>query len=128
MYNTDHNCIYMKEDLFLPEDNLDEDQQNMMRDDIYRNDILYIFDLDDYNESEIQKKIEYVYNIVIKNELFKEIIIKIGNSYGITETYIGFMLLFSFNYLYLIHPCICDYILYGEIKEENLNKLKSEIF
>jgi hypothetical protein len=39
----------------------------------------------------------------------------------------GLIILFSFDYLHLAHPCICEYIDTGKIQIEKLDKLKSEL-
>ena len=48
MYNTDYECIYYKDDLFLDSDNLTEENKVLIRNDLYRNDILNIFQMKDY--------------------------------------------------------------------------------
>jgi hypothetical protein len=40
---------------------------------------------------------------------------------------IGLMMFFSFDYMYLSHPCISEYIKTGYISEANLNILKKSI-
>ena len=45
MYNTEYECIYYKEDLFIESDNLTEENKSLIRDELYRNDILHIFNL-----------------------------------------------------------------------------------
>ena len=40
---------------------------------------------------------------------------------------VGFMLLFSFDYLYLSHTCICEFLEKGKINEDSLNLLLSKI-
>jgi hypothetical protein len=37
---------------------------------------------------------------------------------------VGFTALFSYNYMFLTHRCICDFLETGNIYEENINTLK----
>jgi hypothetical protein len=40
---------------------------------------------------------------------------------------LGLMLLYSYDYMYLTHICICDFISTGEISDENIGKLEKAL-
>jgi hypothetical protein len=43
------------------------------------------------------------------------------------DTLTGLIILFSFDYLHLAHPCICEYMETGKIQIEKLEQLKTEL-
>jgi len=84
MYNTNFNCIYHKEDLFLESDNLSLEQKEKIREDLYRNDLLNIFQLLDYNDELLGKELDDLYDKISSSEILIEYIVKL------METYYGF--------------------------------------
>jgi hypothetical protein len=131
MYNTTYTCTYSSHDIFLDTDKISDTDKDFIKNVLYRNDLMHIFNLEDFdNEEELfVSKIENIYE-KIKN--YPEIVLCIeklaNNNIAITNNIIdltfGFILLFSFDYLYIIHPCICDFLETGEISEINIQKLK----
>ena len=56
-------------------------------------------------------------------------LVKVFEKYGYEDDMLNFMLLLSFDYLYLTHKCICEYLENnGIISEININELKKLIF
>lgn len=129
-YNSNYNCIYLNEDLFTHDESYDITGENkdMIRDDLYRNDFLNVFNLDQYNEEIIEKIVDELHEQIINCELLKEYICKFASEYNIdnSNTNYAIIFLFSFEHLYFFHPCICDYLNHGYISEVNLNKIKSQ--
>jgi hypothetical protein len=41
--------------------------------------------------------------------------------------HVGLMGLFAFDYFYLAHPCICEFLETGTITKENINALLSAL-
>ena len=130
MYNTDYNCIYHKEDLFLEKDNLTLDQKDTIRLELYRNDLLNIFQLEEYNEEKLSVKLDQLYDKIVNcKELINYIIKLLKIYYGFTQDpKFGIIFLFTYENMFLFHPCICDYLKDNHIKPENLIKLKSNFF
>ena len=128
MYDTNYKCIYYKEDLFVESDNLNEENKNMIRDDLYKNDLLNIFMLDEYDDEKISLVLDDLHEKIISNEILKEYMIRFAFNYFMeNNTKFSIIFLFSFDSLYLFHPCICDYLVTGSITEINLNKLNSKV-
>ena len=122
-YNTDYICSYKNVSEY--EDLIEKYGNGFIEDLLYKRDILYIFHLDEYKDDVILKCMENIYNIIKDNEGIKMCIQKIKQSYPfITKDEItAFMILYSYDYLEGIHPCICDIIKTGTISEENLTNL-----
>ena len=62
MYNTKINCTYNNFDLFLENDNISEDEKNNICDILYRQELLNIFEIDEYDETELNKAIHDLYD------------------------------------------------------------------
>jgi hypothetical protein len=129
MYNTEYKCIYNKDDLFIDSDNLSEENKSLIRDELYRSDILHIFNLDEYNEECLSTKFDYLYyKISDCNQLMNCISNLMNEYYGFNEdNKFGIIFLFTYDNLYLFHPCISDYLLDGVIKEDNWNNVKKKL-
>ena len=93
---------------------------------------MHIFNLEDFDHEE-ELFVSRIENIYEKIKNYPEVLLCIeklaNNNIAITNNIIdltfGFILLFSFDYLYIIHPCICDFLETGEISEINIQKLKN---
>ena len=53
MYDTKFVCTYHTPEVFLDTDNVTEDEKEFIRNTIYRQELLYILGMDEYNEAEI---------------------------------------------------------------------------
>lgn len=130
MYNTNVYCIYHKGDIFLDSDNLTLEQKDKIREDLYRNDLLNIFQLKEYNDELLGLGLDDLYEKISTSEILKQYIVKLMEIYyGFSEDpKFGIIFLFTYENMYLFHPCICDYLLHKEIREESLSVLKLELF
>ena len=132
MYNTTYSCTYNSSDIFLDTDKVTDTDKEFVKNVLYRNDLLHIFNLEDF-ENEEEEFITRIEKINEKIKKHPEILICIeklaNNNISITNNILdlnfGGMLLFSYDYLFIIHPCICDFLETGEITEINIQKLKS---
>jgi len=108
----------------------DEKEQQQFRNIIYNYDLLMIFNLQDFLEEIINKKISQLHNIMIKNiEIRKLMTILADNTgYGSKDTLVTFMLLFSYDNLHLFYPCICEFLEKGIINIDKLENIKNNIF
>jgi len=129
MYNTKYICHYHSSDIFFETetDLITEDEKDFIKNALYRNDMLYIFDIDDFEEEEINSCIKELHDkIQYCNELM-ELMTFLASKYGSIDKEFGLMLLFTYDYLYLSHPCICDFLENGFISKENLHLLNTAI-
>lgn len=157
MYNIELLSIYNSDRVFLETDVITESEKDFVRDVIYRQEILKIFGLAEYTETALIREIYILYERIKGCQELKECMRKLGeitlNMHGneffndtnndTTDTSnttdkmdslknsieeIGLIVLFSFDYLYLTHNCVCEYLESGEITNESLSKLRSKIF
>ena len=151
MYNIEHLSIYNTDGIFLPTDVITDFEKEFVRDVIYRQELLKIFGLAEYSEIAMIQSIYSLYDKIKGCQELKECMSKLGeitlrmnadeilndnsnndnlnnNSLNNSKEEIGLIVLFSFDYLYLSHNCVCEYLESGEITNESLSKLRSKIF
>jgi len=129
MYNTKYTCRYNSPDVFLETDIVTEKEKEFIRNVLYKEDLLNIFDIDDCCEEIMNDIILDIYEKIKDLEGLKECINQVASNFSITlEQEVGFILLFSFDYLYLTHICICEFIENGKITESSLFNLKKCVF
>ena len=129
MYNTTANCTYNTVEVFLETDNITDDEKTFVRNVIYRQELLDIFGLEEYNEKEMQKVICQLLEKLKDCEELTECINQIASQFMIQEVgVIGLMVLYSYDYMYLTHICVSDFLEHGKINEKNIINLKAAIF
>lgn len=128
MYNTKVVCTYNTSEVFLEEDNISEEEKEFVRDVIYRQELLDILGIDEYNEKIIDKRIHELYEKVKENDFIKECMLKLTEQFMRTDADFGLMIMFSYDYLHLTHLCISEFLDTGKISETNILKLRSVIF
>jgi hypothetical protein len=132
-YNTKYVCSYNDSDVFLESELeiLNEYEKQFVRDALYRRDLCNIFKIDDqcFDEIIINDIICNLYKIIKGKKFLESCITKISNKFICSsDLELGFIILFSFDYLHLVHPCISEYIENGEINDSiesliELNKM-----
>ena len=128
MYNTKYVCTYAI-DVFLKEDNISQHDKDFILNCLYRNDFLYIFGLEDFDNDFSNKIIEDLYEKIRKNDFLLSCVKKITEDYICLDNYyFGLLILYSFDFLHLTHPCVSDYLETGRIEEENMLLLKEKVF
>ena len=148
MYNTQFKVKYndIKEELThklkLPEykETSDEEYEYTIEDildicdKLYRDELLSVFDAEDIMDDKVDNGLRYVYDIMMKNEKFKEIIDEMTRLYisddvsleqQETMKQIIIISLFSQQLFHIIHKCICQQFDKGEIDETLLVELKT---
>jgi len=124
----DHKITYNDPDLARKFNITNEKDKEQLHDVIYKYDLISIFGLNDFLEEIIVEKINKIYSIMITNvdiqhicsSIEKNIYKEKNNNENKLET---FMILFSYDYLYLFYPCICEFIIKGSISSEKINLL-----
>ena len=133
MYNTQVVCTYNTPEVFLETDNITDDEKAFVRDTIYRQELLDILGIDyenddNDNDLKINNEINELYKRVKYCEQLTKCMLKLAGKYMATNEEFGLMLLFSYDYMYLTHICICEYLETGEISNENITNLEKAIF
>jgi hypothetical protein len=128
MYNTKFVCTYHTPEVFLDTDNITEDEKEFIRNTIYRQELLYILGMEEYNEAEINTAMNEIYNKAKENDELKKCMNKLAGQFMKADEVFGLMLLFSYDYMYLTHICISELFETGKIDKKNMLNLNSIIF
>ena len=97
---------------------------------IYQADLLRAFG---FTVEDLEAKIELEVNAELIHELYSQInvhpsfaecIEKANNKHLCEDLEFGFIALFSYDYFFLTHKCICEYLTNGNIAEKSIENLK----
>jgi len=132
MYNSKFICTYNYYDSSLmksinePKVNV-EDCEGLedMADYLYKDEYLKIFNIPEFDDNKINDVTTYVYSKMSHHEEFNKCMITAASKFVSEDEELGFMVLFSYNYFFITHRCICDFLETGEISEMNINALKT---
>ena len=127
-YNTNYICKY-NNNVFSQdkEATLSDNEKYFVNDSLYRNDILNIFNLEDFDEKEINNCINKIYEKVKNYDDLKPILKKLAAFFFSEDCELGILLMFSYDYLEHTHPCMCEFLETGKISVDKLDKLKDVI-
>ena len=127
MYDTKFECRYHKDDVFLETDDVIDEEKEFIRNILYKEDILNIFLIDFNDDFEVfNMAINELYD-KIKNFLpFKECMKKMAATIMSEDEQSGLIILYSYDYMYITHKCVSEYLDVGSLSEENM-KLLDEI-
>jgi hypothetical protein len=128
MYNTKVICTYNTSEVFSVEDNISEEDKDFVRDAIYRQELLNILGMEEFNDLEMERTIHELFKKVSEDPFLKECMIKLSGHFLNIDQEIGLMLMFSFDYMYLTHICISELLDTGIISDKNMSNLRSIIF
>jgi len=128
MYNTTIVCTYNTNEIFEKTDEISECDKKFIRDVIYRQELLDILGIEEYNEKEIDNTLRDLYEKIKECKELKECIIKLCGDFMSLDEVLGLMFLFSYDYMYMSHICICEFLHSGKISQDNILKLKALIF
>ena len=134
MYNTKVVCTYNTPEVFLETDDITDDEKAFVRDIIYRQELLDILNIDYENEDndnddKISEAVKELYNRVKDCTELRKCMVKVVEKHMNVGKYmtnneeLGMMLLLSYDYMYLTHICISEFIETGNIDDENIGKL-----
>ena len=128
MYNTKFVCTYNTPEVFLESDNINDDEKDFVRNAIYRQELLNILGIDDYNETEIDKAIHELYEKVKQQKFLNECMLKLAGHFMSIDEEFGLLLLFCYDYMYVSHICISEFLETGTISSKNEFNLRSLVF
>jgi hypothetical protein len=129
MYNTKVICTYHTDDIFLDSDEITKNEKVFIREVIYRQELLDILGIDKYNEIEMNNAIHDLYNRVKDCKEIKECMKEISKQFMFdNDDELGLILLYSYDYLFITHDCISNYLDNGKFSEILLEKIKQNIF
>lgn len=99
---------------------------------LYRLDLLKIFQINNYNENHIIPTIDNIYDIFIENnqntsiKRFRKILNTASQLFMSTDEKFGLTILYSYEYLDSAHKCICELIQTNTIDENTLDMLEKK--
>ena len=128
MYNTKFVCTYNSDEIFKGLENVDdmtEKDKEEYQDAYYRYELLSIFGLEDYNEREISEAVATLYEKVKDSKELKECMLKLAAKFMSLDEELGLMMLFAYDYMYLSHICISEFLETGKVCDDNILKLKT---
>ncbi len=119
MYNTKFVCTYKSySDYFL-------------RETFFRKNLLDIFQIDDLDfekhENEIQEEVVNIFEKIKSHRGFMKCIKKAKTLFPVTDEVVGLMILMSYDFLYLTHPCVSEFLNEGQISDEKINALINKL-
>jgi hypothetical protein len=128
-YDTKYQCRYHNDDIFLPTDEVNEQQKEYIRNILYREDLQNIFGLNDEEEFELFDKILPELYVNLKDSPFlRKCMNTVASSNLFCENEeLGLCILFSYDYLYLAHKCISSYLENTTILEKDIEQLELKI-
>jgi|UniRef100_A0A6C0IMC7 hypothetical protein len=138
IYNTNYVCKYKNINEINIYKNLMKIKNNDIDIDIdieselYRLDLLNIFQIDSYKEKTISSTIDKIYdNFIEKNQntsilKFKKILSEASQLFMSTDEKFGLTILYSYEYLDSAHKCVCELIQTNSIDENTLDTLEKE--
>jgi hypothetical protein len=89
---------------------------------------LNAFNLEEFEDKQINQEVSALFERVKKSPDLTKCMKKSAAGFGNSEfLHVGLMGLFAFDYFYLAHSCICDFLETGTIAEEKINALLSAL-
>jgi hypothetical protein len=128
MYNTKVNCTYNTSEVFLETDEISDEEKQAIRDALYRQELLNVLGMEEFNADSMNKAIYELYQQISSCQELKECILKLLGRFMSTDEELGLMILFAYEYMYLTHACISEYLETGQISETNIRNLRAIIF
>jgi hypothetical protein len=110
MYNTKVICTYNAPEVFNESDTINDEEKEFIRDTIYRQELLNILGMSEFNETEMNKAIHELYEKIKDSKELKECMTKCAGRILSEDLELGLMLMFAYDYMYLTHICICEYL------------------
>lgn len=124
MYNTKVVCTYNASEVFNDSDDINDEGKEFIRDSLYRQELLDILGMDEFNENEMNDAIHDLYEQIKNNKELTNCMSKLSGRFLSEDLELGLMILFAYDYMYLTHICISEYLETGQISEKNMFQLK----
>lgn len=125
MYNTDYICRYNKDDVFLETDDVNNQEKEYIRDLLYKEDLINIFSLNENDDFDCLNNILIeLYNKIKNNEELNTCMIYASSKLLSEDKLTGLCILYSYDFMYLTHECVSEYLIFNSITENKIKKLK----
>jgi hypothetical protein len=130
MYNCDVIITYKQtEEKFLSDKEVNNDSDDVndvyfLCEEIYRIELLKIFNLTEFNTDIINNNVHHVFTQCVKYTRFKELL-DVLNTCNSDDLEVVFMQLFSYDLLYISHSCIAQLLTQNKIDEYKIENLEN---
>jgi hypothetical protein len=130
MYDTKYECRYYKGDVILPDDTVTDEEAEYIRNTLYQEDYLNIFSINygenfDFNDDfqMLSKAIYNLYEKIQDSDVLKIFMKKAATNLMSEDLQLGLCILYSYDYMYIMHECVSEYLDTGLISLESIDKM-----
>ena len=127
MYDLTYSCRYHREDVFLETDGANDCEKEFIRDYLYKEDLLEVFNIENGDISLLEKSIDDLYNEIKECAELNEVLLSVASTHNSIDPTIGLCVLYSFDFMNFTHICVSEYIKNKTIKVENIASLQEAI-
>ena len=124
MYKTDFSCTYHQED--TTNDNTDDNER-------YQSDMLRAFCLEEYNDDVVRSVTQYLCGLVthLPNKehvaIWKQCTKTAASLFLSEDMEVGFMVLFSYDFFYATHDCLCATLCHDDDIDTKLKRMQEAL-
>lgn len=124
MYDTKFECRYYRDDVFLDTDDINEEEKLFIRDILYKEDVVNIFSID-YNDDfeEFSNLISELFEKIKDCLPLKKCMEKMAAKLLSDDLVNGLTIMYSYDYMYITHKCVSEYLETGSISQKNIDLL-----
>lgn len=128
MYNTKYECRYYKDSVILPDDDVTIEEADYIRNTLYQEDYLNIFSINEENKDDdeiklLSKAIYNLYEIIKESVILKNFMQKAAANLMSEDLQLGLCVLYSYDYMYLMHECVSEYLDNRLISLDKIDKM-----
>lgn len=126
MYNTSFECRYHRDDIFLETDNVNENQKNYIRDILYREDLICVFNIEMNDTMNVfEASIDELFERLKDSDELVSLMKQKAGMLLSDDPKKGLIILYSYDYMHATHPCVVEYLETNQISKKNLNILQT---
>ena len=127
MYDSNYSCRYHREDVFLETDGANDYEKELIRDFLYKEDILEIFNIENCDISFLDKAIEDLYTEIKESTELNDVMLVVASKNNSVDPIIGLCVLYCFDFMNSSHICVSEYIKTKKISQENIETLQNVV-
>jgi hypothetical protein len=126
MYDTKFECRYNRDDVFLETDDINDHEKTIIRDVLYKEDILNIFNIDSMDDFNVfSVAITELFERIKGCQFLRNAMKKTAASIISEDEQTGLIILYSYDFMHITHKCVSEYLDTGVISHNNTDMLNS---
>lgn len=126
MYDTKIECFYNTDDIFEGAGDLSNEDKDIIRDEVYRQEFLAIFGLSSYDDEKMAYELEELYNKLNTSSFFRDIMKKSAAELMIDDARFGIAIMYSYEYMHLAHKCVCEFLNNNLVPDDLMNEYNNK--